>query len=185
MFLRLKKSRSIFVGGIHGVGKSTICSDISTELNILHLTASDLIRQYKKESSIQDKDRGKHVGNISKNQDILVSALNNSVVKDDIFILDGHFTILDAQGVVRQVPSSVFSEINPKALFIITEKPEVIQLRLMKRDETVYDLREIGQMQDAELAHAAGVAKETGLKMYELASSQSTQLRDYIKNIMN
>jgi broad-specificity NMP kinase len=33
-----------FIGGIHGVGKSTICRQICSELNLEYLSASELIK---------------------------------------------------------------------------------------------------------------------------------------------
>jgi adenylate kinase len=185
MSLQPKKPRPIFVGGIHGVGKSTICSDICAEFNIPHLTASDLIRQYKKETLIQDVDREKRVGNISTNQDILITALNNSVIEDDTYILDGHFTLFDSLGLVKPIPTNVFFQIKPKALFVITEKPETIQLRLMDRDESDYNLYKLSEMQKAETVHARRVSEEIGVNLHEVSSSQLDLLRDYIKDIIS
>jgi len=185
MLLRSKKPRPIFIGGIHGVGKSTICSDISTELNIPHLTASDVIRQYKKDTLIKNKDRGKRVHNIFSNQGILITALDSSVIKNDTFILDGHFTLFDSRGEVNPIPANVFFQIKPKALFVITEKPETIQLRLMDRDESDYNLHKLSEMQKAETVHARRVSEEIGVKLHEVSSSQLELLRDYIKDIIS
>jgi adenylate kinase len=33
-----------FIGGIHGVGKSTICQQICDKLNLVYLSASELIK---------------------------------------------------------------------------------------------------------------------------------------------
>ncbi|MDQ6968012.1 MAG: ATP-binding protein [Mariprofundaceae bacterium] len=183
------KPRPIFIGGIHGVGKSTTCSKVSDELNIPHLTASDLIRQYKKEASIQDADQEKRVVDIPANQDILITALHNSVIAADTYILDGHFTLIDSLGAVKPVPISVFEEMNPKALFIITEKPELIQSRLLLRDEKDYCSKELRTMQDAEIEQAQKIAKGIDVPLYQISFASVTKMSEtigkFIKNLMN
>jgi len=34
----------IFIGGIHGVGKGTLCKRIASDLNIIHLSASEVLK---------------------------------------------------------------------------------------------------------------------------------------------
>ena len=34
----------IFIGGIHGVGKGTICKEIASKTDIIHITASEIIK---------------------------------------------------------------------------------------------------------------------------------------------
>ena len=35
----------VFVGGVHGVGKSTACEHVATAQGCAHISASDLIRR--------------------------------------------------------------------------------------------------------------------------------------------
>ncbi len=51
----------VFISGIHGVGKGTICQKICTETSSIHSTASDILRwdelskpDNKKVANIQD-----------------------------------------------------------------------------------------------------------------------------------
>ena len=34
----------IFVGGIHGVGKGTICTEICSQTDLIHITASEVLK---------------------------------------------------------------------------------------------------------------------------------------------
>jgi len=34
----------IFIGGIHGVGKGTLCEKVCNDLNLLHLSASEVLK---------------------------------------------------------------------------------------------------------------------------------------------
>lgn len=38
------KNDIIFIGGIHGVGKGTLCKRIESELGIIHLSASEVLK---------------------------------------------------------------------------------------------------------------------------------------------
>ena len=44
----------IFIGGVHGVGKGNICQNIKLNLNIIHLTASEVLN-WKDISDIENK----------------------------------------------------------------------------------------------------------------------------------
>lgn len=41
----MKTSNIIFIAGIHGVGKSTLCKKLSSRYNIEHYSASELIKK--------------------------------------------------------------------------------------------------------------------------------------------
>ena len=54
----------IFVAGVYGVGKSTMCSSLSERLNIDFCSAGDLISECNKETygsnkKVKDKDNNK------------------------------------------------------------------------------------------------------------------------------
>ena len=40
----LKMKNIIFIGGIHGVGKGTLCEKVCNDLNIRHLSASEVLK---------------------------------------------------------------------------------------------------------------------------------------------
>lgn len=72
------KDGIIFVAGIYGVGKSTLCERLSISIGIPCYSAGDLI------SAINGEiyGRNKTVVNKEKNQDILVTAVNERLQKD-------------------------------------------------------------------------------------------------------
>jgi adenylate kinase len=67
----MMKRRIIFIGGVHGVGKTTLCKKIESRFNIEHFSASNLIAKEKAEEHL----RNKQVENITENQDFLVTAI--------------------------------------------------------------------------------------------------------------
>ena len=96
------KDGIIFVAGIYGVGKSTLCERLSISIGIPCYSAGDLI------SAINGEiyGRNKTVVNKEKNQDILVTAVNERLQKDKTFILAGHFCIFDKSFNVERLPES-------------------------------------------------------------------------------
>ena len=64
----------IFVGGIHGVGKTTLCRKISEKLLLKHFSASDLISNLKSENIAKDKK----VSDVNENQNILLESIKAS-----------------------------------------------------------------------------------------------------------
>ena len=84
------KKTIIFVGGVHGVGKTTFCQRLAAESGYSHFAASSLIKQ-KKETAISTVS--KNVTDIPSNQELLLEAISD--LEASIIILDGHFTIPD------------------------------------------------------------------------------------------
>lgn len=80
----------ILLSGIHGVGKGYITGQLKKEISIPIYEASKLIRLNGVAS-----DRDKIVDNVANNQELLVNSINN-LIKEEIFILDGHTCLITA-----------------------------------------------------------------------------------------
>lgn len=72
----LDSSNIIFIGGIHGVGKSFQCAKACEQLGVTHLVAGDLLKAEKQQSAGTDK----RVTSVGQNQDVLVRALERVLV---------------------------------------------------------------------------------------------------------
>src|SRR5262249_1164106 len=105
----MKNRNVIFVGGIHGVGKTTYCEKLSSDLNLKHYSASDLIKEVKRTNSVH-----KNVKNIPQNQDILLDAIDKCFYENKWYILDGHFCLLNEQGSISPIPFATFQSIGPR-----------------------------------------------------------------------
>ena len=64
----------IFIGGIHGVGKGTICKEISLKTGLIHITASQILKW----EDISNLDN-KRVENIASTQERLMIGLKNLI----------------------------------------------------------------------------------------------------------
>ncbi|MDQ0477096.1 ATP-binding protein [Chryseobacterium sp. MDT2-18] len=139
----------IFIGGIHGSGKGRICEDLKNEIDLIHLTASEVLNW--KELSSQEE---KQVNDINQTQDRLISNLNKIVKEDKTYLLDGHYCLLNKDGYPEKIPIQTFKDINPMKLILVTADPKIIKERLENRDAKSYNIRLIGDFQNLEINYA-------------------------------
>lgn len=150
-----------FIGGIHGVGKSTICQQLCDKLNLIHLSASELIRW----SDINEDAKNKKVKNVQDTQDRLVTGLRNTIQTESRYLLDGHYCLLNTNGEIENIPISTFRLINPFSLNIILDDVSEIKKRIEARDNKYYDYDLLKQMQDKELQYAKYISEELGIML--------------------
>ena len=170
-----KTKKIVLVGGIHGVGKSTMCIQAEKILKIGYLSAGRLIEEYKRKVKKNDSDIGKRVENVDGNQDILIRAINQASPTVERCLLDGHFTLIDINGKIQIVPEFVFKQINPIAILILVDDPVSIAKKLKFRDDIEYDAKILKSMQEKELAQAYGVGKYLNVDVHEVSCDDFDQ----------
>jgi adenylate kinase len=116
----------VFIGGIHGVGKSTICQHICRELNMEYLSASELLKW----EEINDDAKNKKVNDIPLTQDRLITGLSKNIQNGHFYLLDGHFCLLNENDEVEKISKDIFMQINPKVLCLILGDITEIKTRL-------------------------------------------------------
>lgn len=143
-----------FIGGIHGVGKSTICKEICSSLALVHLTASEVLKW----KDINNDVKNKNVDDIPFTQNLLITNLRRLVSKHERYLLDGHYCLLNKDNQITDVPISTFNEIKPISLNLIVGFASEIKNRLEQRDGRSYSLNLVEEMQDRELANARSIS---------------------------
>lgn len=161
--MRQEKNNLIFIGGIHGVGKGTICKEISRLTNAKHIIASDLLKWYEI-SSVDNKN----VTNIKFTQDRLITSLNKIINKNKLYFLDGHFCLFNSEGETEKVPKETFAKINPRLIVIATTSVNKIQKRLQNRDGKIYNLDKLKEMQIIEMSYAKQIAQTFNIPFVEI-----------------
>lgn len=151
----------IFVGGVHGVGKTTICNNIKGYLGIKNYSSSELIRRYN--SSILNED--KQVNNINKNQDILLEAIDKYINESETIMLDGHFALINKSNIIELVPIETFKGLNLLGILLITDDPVNIVKRLEQRDNKKYDVNFITEFQNKEIEWARKVSIDLDIEL--------------------
>lgn len=167
------RNNIFFIAGVHGVGKTTLCSELSKDLSIPSYTASEII----------DKTIvGKKIiySKVENNQKLLLAGLCELLMSTDI-ILDGHFVLLGKEGEAIKIEIDTFKEINPKVMFVLTAPPKEIYKRLLKRDATRYSLAILERLQIEEISHANRVSKVLNIPLYVVDNSENNRIIQLIK----
>lgn len=170
------KGNIIFIGGIHGVGKGTLCKNVASELNITHITASEVLKW----DEFTSDSANKYVTDIQATQERLLCNLEKIVQPEQTYLLDGHFCLFNNEGKIDKVPDKTFIRINPVKLVLITENPEVICSRLFQRDGIEYNIRLLEQMQEFEKAHALYIYNLLNIEIFEMQSEAYATLKEIV-----
>ncbi|MBV2196642.1 MAG: AAA family ATPase [Flavobacterium sp.] len=163
----------IFIGGIHGSGKGTICKKICERRDFVHLTASQILKWGEISSQAEKK-----VQDIDDMQSRLLYGLNKIVESDKTYLLDGHFCLFNSAGIVTKIPSETFANINPRLVLVVVDDCVEIKNRLEKRDNKYYDLNVLENMQEVELSYSNEIASILGVQHYIIEKGN-------IDNILN
>ncbi|MBY6825656.1 ATP-binding protein, partial [Clostridium botulinum] len=141
----------IFVGGIHGVGKTTLCNHMSKKIKLENYSSSDLIKNLNSKRIRTDKK----VDDIDKNQNVLIRAVREYLLdsKKD-YILDGHFCLINNENDIEEIPIETFRKLNLKVIIVITDNPKNIMKKLQFRDDKKYSLDFIDFFQKKEVEYA-------------------------------
>lgn len=152
----------IFIGGVHGVGKSTVCNKLAAHLKISYLSASDVLKW----KDINVDVRNKLVTNIPDMQDRLIKGLQGIIEPNRYHILDGHYCLFNKEGVATKVPFSIFEVINPMYFVIIIGDAIKISEALKTRDQKIYSEESLVYMQTMELEYAKEIAQKLKTQLF-------------------
>ncbi|MGS2727940.1 ATP-binding protein [Psychroserpens sp. BH13MA-6] len=166
----------IFIGGIHGVGKGTICKELCQSFKFEHLSASKVLKW----EEISGK-RNKKVKNLNTTQDRLIYGLSQIIEPDKKYLLDGHFCLLNSDGKPEKVPENTFKKINPNAIIIITCDVQTILSRLENRDRMKYSLKILEDMQNLEIKFAQEISLRLNIPFFNVKTSDDKSLQDFLK----
>jgi len=170
----------IFIGGVHGVGKSTACSRAVDDLSCLHVRASDVIRQ---ERSNAIATHGKLVEDVSGNQELLLQGFDRikSSSTTKCILLDGHYALRDSSRTIQLLPVTVFQGLGLSGLVCLENDPSVIVQRINARDGYSVSIEEVSELQKAELEHAEAVSKALSLPLSIL---RENELNNFLQSIV-
>lgn len=152
----------IFVAGIYGVGKSTLCERLSKRCNINFYSAGDLI------SAVNGEMYGanKKVKNKTLNQDILVQRISEKMEYMNKLLLAGHFCILGNDGQVEMLPVDTYGKLHLSSIILLEAEADIIVQNLEKRDRKEYSKKQIEEFTRTERACAISVSKLLGIPLH-------------------
>jgi adenylate kinase len=171
----MTENKIIFIGGIHGVGKGTLCKKLSTENMIAHFSSSDLLKW----NEISAKEN-KVVKDFNHTQNRLIEGIENQIEKNKLTLLDGHFCLLNQNGMPEKIDEEVFRLIQPIAICIKTQDVDTIHERLEIRDGNKYKIETLNAMQELELSQALKVSHLLSIPLFQVDQNSSIELENFI-----
>ena len=163
-----ERNLSIFVGGVHGVGKTTFLNKILGRLGFACFSASDLIKRHKLEIR-----KDKVVSDIAGNQNGLIIESIQESSRHRLYALDGHFTLLSSSEGVQPISCEVFSALKLDCLILILASCEEVQSRMSSRDGMKWSKTLIRSFMKEEEFHAEAVAKSLNIPLLKIENSDS------------
>ncbi|WP_423204699.1 ATP-binding protein [Pseudomonas kribbensis] len=170
-----------FLAGVHGVGKTSICSALADTLKIPSMSASQLI---KLQSELEAWTSDKKTKEIPSNQQKLLSAIRACKKNNAVFLLDGHFALLDHSGSITPIEHNVFFEMGLSAVILIEDEPCAISQRLENRDKVQWDKALIANLQEAEREGALSFCRKAGIPLLIAEQSDFDSIHDFVNENM-
>lgn len=169
---------TVFVAGVHEVGKSFLCQQYANDFSVTYESASGLIR---KERAQVDWSTDKKVGNINGNQIALRAAVQRIINAGQSLLLDGHFVLINDKSEFVALESSVFQDIGITGVVILEADAEVIASRLAARDSSRSAV-DIGLFLDRERAQAQYVCQELSVPIHILNQPDLSEFSEVVSN---
>ncbi|EHH2473726.1 AAA family ATPase [Vibrio vulnificus] len=163
----------VFVSGVHGAGKGTLCRLLYEQLDVKSYAASDLIKSHS-----QYVEENKLIDSADKNQQALIQGLSR--LQEDKLLLDGHFCLLNKNKEIVKLNYSVFDAMKLSLVVYVECKPVELRGRLMTRDGTDFSVEFLRSFQNAEYEHAQNFCFDRNIPLIKYQSGI-----DEISNIAN
>lgn len=163
----------IFVAGVHGVGKTTLCQKLTNNMrnqykdlpfSLKHESASQLI---KKKRSHFILENNKKVSTPDLNQEILVSEVKKLNNEYNTIILDGHFCLLDSFSNIISLDIKVFKNLNLHSVLLI-EPQSVEQLETRYKNTQRPPIKNLEQLIVKENEQAHRITKLLNIPLFTI-----------------
>lgn len=158
---------TIFIAGVYGTGKSTLCSALSERLHIPAYSAGDLIsavngERYGANKAVADKDN---------NQVLLSECVGELNQEYEQIILAGHFCIFNSNNGVEVLPESVYHTLNITRIVLLEADTQTIIDHLKRRDGKNYSKESVTALSDKEREQSERIAAQLKcpLDIYKMA----------------
>jgi predicted transcriptional regulator/adenylate kinase len=176
-----KTGKNVFVVGVHGVGKSSMCDTYAKKHATNHKTASELIKR-EKEDAVSTNT--KTVKDITGNQELLISAVSKILNSGENLILDGHFVLVNNENKLTPLESKVFSDLSINAVIAVYDESRSIEERAKTRDGDSLSHDLINDFQKLELARAEEVSKELRIPFAKIKSFQQEEFENTLNQFL-
>lgn len=157
----------IFVGGVHGSGKTELCKKIQEKIDCVYLSASQLLKWSKKEKKVE---------NVQENQRILKELLEKEIQEDKLYLIDGHFALWNNENECEIIPLWLYENLGLKCIIIVDINAETICKRLFLRDNSEAEFGRVQQLINAEDENAQFISKKLAIPLYRINGFDESQI---------
>lgn len=171
---------TIFVAGVHGVGKTFATKSACQKLGLVHATASQLIREERGQATW---DSAKMVSEVDQNQAALISAVRRIRESGATLVIDGHFVLRRTPGTHERLPIDVFRALECSSVLLIRSPVPVLLERLHARQDMSWTDIELAEFGKAEDVHSAEVAGVLGIPLKTLNSPTSQEVEIWLERL--
>jgi len=172
---------TIFIAGVHGVGKTYLAKQATSRLGLKYATASQLIREERGRASWNSDKR---VDEVEDNQAALVAAVARVKAAEQSLVLDGHFVLRDALGQHQRLSEAVFRDLGCTSIILIACPVLVVLERLAARGDNSWDEAEMASFARAEAENATVVANALRIRLVELSSPSLDEFEEALKQAL-
>jgi len=156
---------TLFVAGAHGAGKTYLAKPAAEKLNLLHVSASQLIRSELGQGSWDNERR---VSGIDTNQAALIRAVARHRRQGTRLLLDGHFVLRVSAGVHEAIPARVFRDIDVTGVLLVEADASEILARLRARNDLSWTEEEIVGLANKEVRGAVEICAQLEVPLLRL-----------------
>jgi adenylate kinase len=172
---------TIFVGGVHGVGKTYVAKPTSERLGLTYASASQLIREERGRASWNSE---KLVSEIESNQKALITATQRLHANGKSLVLDGHLVLRVAPGRHEPIPVDVFCALNCVAIILLHCPVDTLSARLLGRGDTSWTDDELTRFNTLEFEQGLKVASALGIPFIPLAAPSHEDFGDCLQRLL-
>lgn len=170
---------TVFVGGVHAVGKTFNLKPACQQLGLRHATASQLI----KEQRGANWSASREVTEIADNQRALIKAVKALEEAGEKLVLDGHFALRRAINVHEKIEASIFAHLMVEKVVLLEANSSTIAARLVERGDATWTLEEINAFAQQELENAQVVCQHLGIGLLRLHEPSQSEVRDVLMTL--
>jgi adenylate kinase len=167
---------TLFVAGVHAVGKTYLLQPVCAQLGYHHATASQLIREQR---GLANWTVSRQVDSVYENQQALVAAVARLRPQVETLVLDGHFVLRLGVNQHQPIAADTFAKLQLEGVLLLEAPPDVVADRLAQRGDDTWAIDEVAAFAALERAHAQAVCKRLAaplviLTMPTLAQAEQT-----------
>lgn len=166
---------TLFVGGVHAVGKTFVLRPVCEALGVRHATASQLIKEQR---GIENWTVSRQVDDVDENQRALIEAVRRLSHAGRPVVLDGHFVLRRSPCVHEKIGAETFARLMVQGVLLLEAPSATISERLLHRGDGTWELPEIEAFSKMEREHAEDVCQRLGLPLVRLRTPTESEVRD-------